>query len=374
MHVLSAVMVVVSACQPMSAAPDASVESELDAGLPDAGLPCGEGTHEGDGGCVSAIAWAALPAGPAARDHHATWLHVDAASTLVVFNGVDMAQGLPFWDVTFARLSSDGFLDRWEAGPRPLFWQAGMGVDGVTERLYSVSGMSADSSGTILTPRVQSLSFMGDGTPGAWREETPLPDGRFHVTATRVGEWLYAIGGRTIDGAARPEVFKARLGDDGKLGPWSTARSMPAPRTHHASFALGQRLYISGGFNAANFESEPQDYRDVLVATVDAATGELSEWASVALPFDISTHSAGVMEGYAYLVGGFDDVLNLSEHVRRAKLNDDGTFGTWEELTPLVRARAHVHHTPMHAGRIYSVGGNIGDHFTTNEAFVGFVY
>lgn len=366
------------ACQPPVTSTPEAANPVTDAGSidVDAGLSCPAQSHERDGGCVSELLWASAATGPVARDHHGTWLRSGDVDVLVVFGGIDMALGEPRHDAWFARPGTDGFVTSWERGPRPLFWQAGMGVDGQGDRLYAVSGMSVDASGqSALTPRVQSLAINADGSPGTWREEKPLPGvGRFHITTTRVGEWLYAMGGRTSDGRAQKDIWKARIGADGVLSDWTGERSFPLPRTHHASFAFGDRLYLSGGFDADTFTNDPRHHRDVLTATVNAETGALSEWSTMPLPWDLSTHSAGVMDGYVYLVGGFDGSLNLLDLVRRAKLNDDGTLGAFEPMSPLVRPRAHVHHTPMAKGRIFSVGGNIGGHSTTNEVLVGYLY
>ncbi|MFT3706066.1 MAG: hypothetical protein QM817_00225 [Archangium sp.] len=363
------------ACQPPVTQQPDPVNPVTDAGV-DAGVQCPDQTHEADGGCVSAIAWASAATGPVARDHHGTFMKFTDTPTLIVFGGVDMALGEARHDTWITNPSTDGFVSAWRQGPRALFWQAGMGVDGTGDRFYSVSGMSVDSGGhSALTPRVQSLSINADGTPGTWREEKPLPGvGRFHVTVTRVGEWLFAMGGRTDDGVAKKEIWKAHIGADGVLSDWTEERAFPLPRTHHASFAFGNRLYLSGGFDAVDFTSNPTHHRNILTATVDPATGALSEWSTLPLPWDLSTHSAGVMDGYVYLVGGFDGSLNLLGLVRRAKLNEDGTLGEFEEMTALPHARAHVHHTPMFGGRIYSVGGNVGDHFTTDEVMIGFLY
>lgn len=366
------------ACQPPVTLEPDSGSPVTDAGV-DAGLECPDQQHERDGGCVTEIAWASAVTGPVARDHHGTFLRPGGGNdvtTLLVFGGVDMALGEARHDAWVATPGADGFVTQWRQGPRPLFWQSGMGVDGQGSRLYSVSGITVDGTGhTALTPRVQSLLINADGTLGAWREEKPLPGvGRFHITATRVGDWLFAMGGRTDDGVAKKEIWRAHIGADGVLSDWVEERAFPLPRTHHASFAFGNRLYLSGGFDAVDFTSDPSHHRDVLTATVDPATGALGEWTTLPLPWDLSTHSAGVMDGYVYLVGGFDGALNLLGRVRRAKLNDDGTLGAFEELTPLPKPRAHVHHTPMFGGRIYSVGGNVGNHFTTDEVMIGFLY
>ncbi|PZR09294.1 MAG: hypothetical protein DI536_22190 [Archangium gephyra] len=349
---------------------DASVE------LPDAGAKCPAYSHFEDGGCTSAIEWVQQPSIQGARDHHGTYVFAsDAGATLVVINGVDMAQGIAIWDTWSSRVVEHGFLSPWQRGPRPLFWAGGSGVDSYGNRIYSVSGQTIGMNGGENTPRVQSLIINDDGTLKAWVEEKPLSgEGRFHITATRVGRWLYALGGRTVTGRAMPEVWSAHIEDDGSLSDWSTARAFPAPRTHHASFAVGNRLYALGGFDAETFTSQPLHYRDVLVATVDEATGALGEWKSQPLPWNISTHSATYADGYVYVVGGFDDQLQLLGNVRRAKVGEDGALGPFEEFSPLLVPRAHVHHTPIHDGRLYTVGGNVGGHTTQDVVLVGLIY
>ncbi len=366
------------ACQPtVKVEPDAGTPvADAAVATPDAGLDCPDLSHEEDGGCVTVVDWVQLPSGPSRRDHHGTYVFEnDGGATLVVINGVDMSQGLAEWDAWTSRIGENGFLGNWQSAPRPLFWAGGSGVDGFGDRIYSVSGQTIGANGGENTPRVQSLQMNADGSPGAWREEKPLSgEGRFHITATRVGRWLFAMGGRTITGKAMPEVWSAHIGDDGTLSDWSDARPFPAPRTHHASFSVGNRLYALGGFDAATFTSDPTHYRDVLVATVDESSGALGEWQRLALPWDLSTHSATYSNGAVYVVGGFDNAFNLLANVRRAKVNDDGTLGSFEELTPLPRARAHVHHTPIYGGHIYSVGGNIGGHEPQDVVLLGIVY
>lgn len=362
-------------CQPV-------VKDTPDSGTPvadasvDAGPQCPAYSHFSDGGCTTAIDWAQMPAINPARDHHGTYLYAnDGGATLVVLNGIDMALGIAVWDSWTSRIGESGFLGAWQAGPKPLFWAGGSGVDGFNDRIYSVSGQTIGLNGGENTPRVQSLKMNEDGTAGAWREEKPLSGtGRFHITATRVGRWLFALGGRDIAGKAMPEVWSAHIEDDGTLSDWSSARAFPAPRSHHASFAVGNRLYALGGFDAATFTSEPTHYRDVLVATVNPSTGELSEWQSQQLPWDISTHSASYFDGYVYVVGGFDNQARLLANVRRAKVGDDGVIGAFEEMAALPLPRAHVHHTPIHDGHIYSVGGNIGGHTVQNTVMLGIVY
>jgi hypothetical protein len=366
------------ACQPpVISEPDAATPLP-DAGVEpvDAGPRCGDFAHEADGGCVTNIIWTRGTKGPSGRDHHGTWLQSGTVETLFVFGGIDMAAGAAKMDAWSARIGENGLPETWQPAPRPLFWQTGMGLDGLGTRIYAVSGISASAGQpTTTTPRVQSIAFNADGSLGTWREEKSLPgEGRFHITATRVGNWLFAMGGRLADGKAMPTIWKANIGADGVLSDWTEDRAFPQPRTHHASFAIGNRLYLSGGFDALTFTEDPTHHRNILTATVDPTTGALSEWTTLPLPWDLSTHSAAVMDGYVYLVGGFDGALNLLAKVRRAKVNDDGTLGAFEELDAMLFARAHVHHSPMANGRIFSVGGNVGGHVVTDDVLVGYLH
>lgn len=349
---------------------------EPDAGnsLADAGATCPDFSHPEDGGCVTGLFWLNAPTGPSARDHHGTALLAgDAGATLLVVNGIDMHTSTARFDSWYARPGADGLFDAWHAGPKPNFFAVGSGVETWDRYLYVISG----STGSSNTPRAQSLRLNDDGTPGSWREEPALPSSAtFHSTATRVGRWLFVLGGRDSNGVAYANVWRAHIEDDGSLSAWEAARAFPSARTHHASFAYGNRVFVTAGFdNQVGFDDiDSVPYDDVLSATVDEATGELSEWESRPLGFKVTTHSAAVFDGHVFLIGGFDEQFNLLADVRRAKVNDDGTLGAFEHLTPLLKARAHVHNTPIHDGFIYSVGGNVGGHTPINDVIVGVVY
>ncbi len=377
---MSLVALLLLGCQPrVEGDPDAgspAVDGGADAGseVADAGPTCPAFSHEADSGCVTNMFWLNAPSGPSARDHHATAIVAgDAGATLVVVNGVNMHTGAGAFDSWYARPADDGLFDAWHAGPKPAFFAVGSGVETWNQFIYVVSG----STGSANTPRVQSLRINDDGTPGSWHEEHALPNGgTFHVTATRVGRWLFALGGRDATGKAFDDIWRAHIEDDGTLSEWVAARSFPAPRTHHSSFAYGNRLFVASGFdNQVGFDdSDDVPYSDVLTATVDEATGDLSEWTSRPLGFELSTNSATVFNGSVYLIGGFDSNFHVLNTVRRAVINDDGTLGEFVNMTPLLKARAHVHNTPVYAGRIYSVGGNTGDHAPIDDVTIGYIY
>lgn len=373
-----AALVALTACAPMpvQGQPDVTpvdAGAIVDAGL-DAGASCPARSHLGDGGvCVTEVVWSPLPNDPPPRDHHGTLVvSSGAARALVVFGGIDEVRRAPRNDSWVAPIVEGGMLGAWERGPVPAFWQVGHGSASDGARVYAVSGRTVSSQGRLLnTPRVQSALLGPDGKLGAWREETPIPGtGRFHVTATRVGRFLFAIGGRTDTGLTLPDVARATIGPDGVLSAWETLANLPAPRTHHAALAVGDRVLLVAGFDAPSWSGTITNHLDALTATV-GPDGTLGPWVAQTMPFGTSTHSADLEDGFVYLVGGFDENLTILSSVRRARVDAQGQLSGWESLTPLPLARAHVHQSPVSEGVIYSVGGNQGNHSATDAVFMG---
>lgn len=356
-------------CQPpVTAEPDAggvpSVDAGVDAGLDDAGvdagLLCTGVSHLVDGGCVTEIDWVRSRFGPEGRDHHATWLWPDGdgGAVLIVAGGIDKWLGDGFYDTRLARIGADGVVQPWEHGEELPTWQMGMAVEASGDRAYLVGGMGVVAGSATPTALVQSVSRLPDGTPGAWREEAPLPEATFYASVSRVGDWLFVTGGRVDGGRALDGVWRTRIGADGVLEPWTTLAPLPFARTHHGAFVDGDYLFLIAGFDAASWNSTQDNFPDLLVAKVDPATGALSSWTSLPIGFTASSFSVTVDDGWVYVLGGFDGSFRLLSAVRRARLNHDGTIGEFESLTSLPVARAHVRQTPIRDGVIYTFGGS----------------
>ncbi|MBL8957852.1 MAG: hypothetical protein JNK82_44165 [Myxococcaceae bacterium] len=295
----------------------------------------------------------------------------DGGATLLVSGGIDEVQRRARADLWFSRLESRT-PGPWQAGPAPLLFQVGHGAAVVGSRAYFVSGRTLSPQGMVVnTPRVFSLEVSQAGAPVAWREEAPLGGaGFFHVTATVVGRHLFAIGGREDSGRTVANVSRAHIGDDGRLSPWESLPGLPEPRTHHAALGIGNRLVLVGGFDATSWSSSIVDHRDTLSAEV-ASDGSLGPWTRTPLPFVVSTHSGVLHQGFVYLAGGFGEGLTLSASVRRARFDSALGLHGWEALQPLPFARAHVHHTPMFDGVIYTFGGNTGNHVAVDSLHFG---
>lgn len=297
--------------------------------------------------------WSEGPRHPVPRDHHHTFLLDDGdEARLCVAGGNTYASVMG--DVWCADVRPDGSLEPWLPEPPLPDGQAGGGLVVTDEAVFIVSGRGGDMQST---PRT--LVGRRDGARIAgWSEGPALPDSLFHVSAERVGDWVFAIGGSTGT-EATDAVFRARLLSGGSLAPWEPARPLPAPRSHHASFAHGGALYVTGGLRG-NPAGENTTLADVLRSRV-SSDGTLSPWETVS-SFDSTrvAHAAFAWDGHAFLVGGVESDTRLSDTVQRARLLPDGGLGPWERLDPLPLGRGHTHHTPLWRGHVYSVGGRSG--------------
>ncbi len=344
-----------------------------DAAVPDAGVEaaCPSFSHRADGGCTSTLTWSEQETGPAARDHHMTFtVTTEHGGTLYVTGGIDEPARSARNDLWSAPLSPSGEVGVWVRGPTPPLFQTGSAIATVGPRTYVFGGKTASNGRITLTPEVQSLEVSHSGMPVAWRTERAMPGPHFHASGHGFERWVYVIGGLNVaSGLATTTVLRAEVLDDGALGPWSTAAELPEPRTHHTSFIAGRKLFVVSGIDGSGFGFDPTDFRDGLVATIDAQ-GNLGPWTRFSLPFSSVAGSASVVGRAVYIVGGLSELVPTAA-VWRASIGADDSLGPWHAMSPFPFARGHVHQTPVWRQFIYSVGGNIGNHVAVNRVVRG---
>lgn len=300
-------------------------------------------------------AWTEGPLHPVPRDHHATFVldRGEGPPRLCVAGGNTYASIMA--DVWCAYVSDDGTPADWRPEPPMPHAVAGSGLVVTDDLVVLVSGRDGNFENTARVAvghpdRVNRLDL--------WLDAAPFPAPVFHLTAERVGDWLYAVGGTTGTEAV-DAVWRIRLGPSGPVGEWEPARGLPDPRSHHASFVHDGALYVTGGMSGSP-TGDVLDRRDVIRSRVEP-DGSLGPWETVSrLDSTRLAHAAFAHDGHAYLVGGIEGATTPSDAVLRARLLPDGGLGPWERVAPLPFARGHVHHVPVAAGRAYSVGGRVG--------------
>lgn len=241
-----------------------------------------------------------------------TFSHAAAAwnKTLYVIGGQRFTPGVglgPSNTVYYSRLGADGVPGAW-ATTTPLpnaafylnaaFWQG---------RLYVTGGWNHVG----LLPDVYSAPALPDGTLGAWRPETPLPEGVYTHAAAAEGT-LYVLGGVVNGGSeVRNDVYFATIGADGTLGPWTTTSPLPQPLSNLGSVVADGRVFVTGGWTGT--AASNATYSAPILA--DRSLGEWTTYANT--PTGRYQHGTASDGKRLFVSGGFtegvlSDVLAVS--------------------------------------------------------------
>jgi hypothetical protein len=102
-----------------------------------------------------------------------------------------------------------------------------------------------------------------------------------------------------------------------------------------------------------------------------AEDGTLGDWTPMpALPVGLAAHASFFYGGFVYVAGGISGTTTLKEEKRvwRAPVDAEHVLGAWESVTPLPRARGHVHQLPVFGNRLYSIGGALDMDLNSTDA------
>lgn len=224
--------------------------------------------------------------------------------------------GLPEDDVWIPR----------EPMPRGRVFHASAVLGG---RIYLLGGST--DAGT--TDAVESF----DPATGQWRTECPLSGIRDMMAAAALNGRIYVFGGQ--EGGPDPSSVVQEFDPTAAscATAWTTKNPLPLPLAGADAVALGDRIYLIGGFTA----------QQSLLAYDPAA----DTWTPKAsLPSARIDPAAAVLEGRIYLVGGGYG----SGH--GALLVYDPAADAWSSRASLlIPSRQHV--AAAVGGRIYVVGG-----------------
>lgn len=191
-----------------------------------------------------------------------------------------------------------------------------------------------------------------------WTTLTPMPTARAASAAAVVGNAIFVIGGRTSGGGpctGGPLATVERYDID--TDTWSTAASLPSPRSDLAAAEQGGKIYVFGGCNVTGF-----------LADVDVYDPVTDTWSTA--PADMPTARASLVAGKVgnriYAIGGWagGPALGVNEVYNVAK-------DSWSADTPMTTPRGEAG-SYSHGGRIYVVGGAqpaFGASVAANEVF-----
>jgi len=289
---------------------------------------------------------------PRGVDHHATFVTAgDSGTILHVLGGNNyQEQFATHWS---APIQSDGSVGAWRdeaAFPTIIL---GHTVVVVGRTAFAIAGQNAGRRNSAEVYRAPLDRY---GRVGPWTAAPALPAPRFHHAALANGNDVYVFGGLETTTSSNT-VFRARVGIDGSLSTWETLDTLARPRSHQAAFVHQGAVYLIGGLDG-NPAGANTPLNDVVRATI-LPDGRLGAWQTVStLDSAYGTHGAFLHGGYVHVAGGVENNRRFVDRVQRAALRNDGTIGPWEDAAVLPQARGHVHHLPVVGDAVYSAGGS----------------
>lgn len=179
---------------------------------------------------------------------------------------------------------------------------------------------------------------------------------QFASTAIYNG-YLYAGSGT--------QYFYAKIKNDGSIGAFTATNVFSTPngaaRGAYAISVYNGYIYMSGGkYCTASCTDLTSTYTtDVQYAQINP-DGSLGVWASAGSAFTTARalHKSVIYNGYFYILGGWQGSLGSAPtNVQYAKINTNGTLGTWLSGTSMTSTRTAAAILALD-GFLYTIGGS----------------
>ena len=270
---------------------------------------------------------------------------------------------LPFHRVTFAQ-GLGPFVNRFEQSAGAVADHAfvhprAAATATVIERTLYVIGGDSERG---LEKSIERATINADGAIGAFSVVTgsELVIARVWHTSTRIGPWLYVVGGSVGNGLFLDSVERAQIMADGSLGQFVTLPSsrLTRGRSQHTAHVIGDYLYVFGGVGpAARPPWPPLDTIERAKINADGSLGNFVKVTNVALATARLAHASVVFGDYIYVIGGGNNgTIGLGD-VERAKIDPDGTLGPFAALPQTLQTYRGGHAVAIIGRGLYVIGG-----------------
>lgn len=239
--------------------------------------------------------------------------------------------------------------------------------------LYSIGGKLTSNATTnqVVYAKPNSNGTIPSSGSGTWTSAGTggtLITGIMDAGYTVSNDYFYVIGGcATISGGncggISDKVQYAPINADGTLGAWHYTHNgiddgttgvsgISTTRKLHSATAYNGYIYVGGGCVNTNCGTA--------TATLEYAKlnsdGTVGSWiTSTALPFQLRTHRITAANGYLYLTGGSNP--SMFNDTRYAQINANGSIGSWISSANTFATARIGHMTTIYAGYIFIIGG-----------------
>ena len=202
-----------------------------------------------------------------------------------------------------------------------------------------------------------------------WGRLAAFPEASEELYGIGAGGKLYVFGGLAPGWKPKALVYEY----DPARDTWIKKKDMPLPSHHVALAELQGKIYVMGGFKSP--DAGPAAWQPIDNAwEYDPAA---DSWKALApLPTKRGSANAVVVDGKIYVIGGAglhpgskETVVHPARPHRALGTNEvyDPATNTWGTRSTMPTARNHAAAAGV-AGKIYVIGGRIGNAFITRAS------
>lgn len=253
--------------------------------------------------------------------------------------------------VYYAKIEEEAKVGAWSTAdplPERVFFHAGAAHG---DTIYILGGRTFKNNHIGISASVFYSHIGADGAPGAWQATSDLPSALYHISVAVSGDRIYVTGGWGIQGPSN-SVYAADIQSDGSLSPWKSLLTLPESVYTHAAVEDGT-LYVLGGVNKDYVVHNSVYYANIL------DDGSLDSWrVGTSLPVAVSGHTAAILDGRIYVMGG-EDASGATDAVYTAPIMSDKNIGDWAAHASLPTP-LRMHDSAATSDAIFIVGGSDG--------------
>ncbi len=267
-------------------------------------------------------------------------------------NPKNVQRGLSVSLVCLGLLAVDTILGPWQTTTSMTIYRHGLAAVTTGGYIYAL-GRDGDT-GPYLANSVERAAINGDGSLNSWQAVSSMLSRRYELAAVTTGNYVYALGGEEGHGGARlSSVERAKINSDGSLDPWQASTPMTITRVGLGAVAVDDYIYALGGnSNSGGLQSSVER------AKINS-DGSLGSWQAVN-SMTIPRYGLGAVAigNYIYAIGGYSGSPLSS--VERAEINNDGSLGSWQAISSMITPRYSLAAVAI-ANYLYAVGGYFSD-------------
>ncbi len=281
-----------------------------------------------------------------------------AGGKMYVFAGL-----APGWKPIGMVYEYDPASDKWAKKKQMPLLSHHVAITEYRGKIYVFGGIVLPQSGPPSWVPIDN-SWEYDPAADTWKALAPLPTKRGAANAVAVGDKIYVIGGfNTPPGAKDPGVHPARphrsVGTVEEYDPatntWRERTPMPLPRNHATAATVNGKIYVIGGRVGGAFITSASSNVDV-VEEYDPAT---DSWGAprAKMPSARSDMTSGVHNGRIYVTGGEGQDAQRMWTFRALEAYDPAT-NTWTVL-PSMPVSRHGLAGAVVGNRFHVVSGDV---------------